>query len=258
MGELFSLDGRLALVTGSTQGLGLGMAKALSRAGARVAINGRDPARVASVVEQLCGEGHDVIAAPFDLTDPASLDSGIARLEAEGDGIDILVNNAAVLNRGAIDDYTRENWHGLMATNLEGVFFTARQAARGMRCRRRGKIINLVSLAAVSGRFDVAAYSAAKAGVLVLTRQMALEWGKENVQVNAIGPGWFLTEMVQQALKLNPQLDEWVKARTPAARWGDPARDLDGPVIFFASAASNYVSGQVVFVDGGHLAANGM
>jgi gluconate 5-dehydrogenase len=258
MSDLFSLKGRLALVTGSTQGLGLGMARALAKAGAKVAINGRAAERVDGVVERLRGEGLDVVPASFDITDPDGLEAGIAALEAAHGGVDILVNNAAVLNRGPLEDYSRESWRGVMATNLEAVFFVAQRVARGMRERKRGKIINIVSLAAVTGRYDVGAYSAAKAGLMALTRQMALEWGRENVQVNAIGPGWFMTEMVQQALKMNTALDDWVKGRTPAGRWGDPERDLEGPVLFLASAASSYVNGHTLFVDGGHLTANGM
>jgi gluconate 5-dehydrogenase len=256
--ELFDLTGRTALITGSTQGLGLGMARALSQAGAVVAINGRDPARVKGVVETLSAEGHNVRACAFDLTDHASVDTAVTAFEAEHGPIDILFNNAAVLNRGRLDTYDAESWRSLMATDLEGVFFTAQRVVRGMRERKRGKIINLVSLSAVTGRYDVGAYSAAKAGVMALTRQMALEWGRENVQVNAIGPGWFMTEMVQQAIVANPQLDIWVKERTPAGRWGDPAKDLSGLAIFLASAASDFVSGQTIFADGGHMTANGM
>jgi gluconate 5-dehydrogenase len=255
---LFDLTGRTALITGSTQGLGLGMARGLAGAGAHVLINGRDPARVGATVEALLVEGGQYSACSFDVTDPASVDEAITRFEADDQPIDILINNAAVLSRGPLDTYSAESWRGLMATNLEAPFTLSQRVARGMRERRRGKIINLISLSAVSGRCDVGAYSAAKAGLQALTRAMALEWGRENVQVNAIGPGWFMTDMVQTALKLNPQLDTWVKSRTPAGRWGDPATDLTGPAIFFASAASDYVSGQTVFVDGGHLTANGM
>jgi gluconate 5-dehydrogenase len=145
-----------------------------------------------------------------------------------------------------------------MATDLEGVFFLSQRAARGMRKRGSGKIISIASLAAVTGRFDIGAYSTAKAGLVALTRQMALEWGRDNVQVNSIGPGWFLTDMAKPAIAANPALDQWVKQRTPAGRWGDPSRDLNGAVIFLASSASDFVTGQTLFVDGGHLTANGL
>ena len=255
--ELFSLKGRTALVTGSTQGLGRGMAVALAQAGARVAINGRDAAKVAAVVAELKQEGHDVIACPFDLAEQTQMEAGIDALERAAGRIDILVNNAAVMRRVALTDMTREDWRAVMDTDLDGIMFLSQRVVRPMLERRSGKIINILSLAAVTGRLNIAAYSTAKAGLMALTRQMALEWGRSNVQVNAIGPGWFASPMSGPHIR-NKDLEAWLMNRTPAGRWGDPGRDLSGAVIFFASAASDFVMGQTVFVDGGHMTANGM
>jgi gluconate 5-dehydrogenase len=256
--DLFNLKGRTALVTGSTQGLGLGIAKGLARAGSVVAINGRNADRVASVVEGLKIDGLDMRACAFDLTQPDAVDNAITAFENAHAPIDILVNNAAIVIRGPLDDYALTDWRTVMATDLEGVLLVSQRVMRGMRERKRGKIINIASLGAVAGRYNLGCYSTAKAGLIALTRQMALEWGRDNVQINAIGPGWFMTEMVQPVIQKNPNLDTWLKERTPAGRWGDPNKDLDGAAIFLASSASDFVNGQVLYVDGGHLTSTGM
>jgi gluconate 5-dehydrogenase len=255
--ELFGLNGRTALVTGSTQGLGKGMAVALARAGARVAINGREAAKVEGVVAGLKQQGLDVIACPFDLSDQAQMEQAVDALERAAGRIDILVNNAAVMRRVALTDMTRADWRAVMDTDLDGIMFLSQRVVRPMLERRSGKIINILSLAAVTGRLNIAAYSTAKAGLMALTRQMALEWGRSNVQVNAIGPGWFASPMSGPNMR-NKELEEWLMRRTPAARWGNPDQDLSGAVIFLASPASDFVLGQSIFVDGGHMTANGM
>jgi gluconate 5-dehydrogenase len=255
--DLFGLQGRTALVTGSTQGLGTGMAVALAQAGARVAINGRDPAKVAAVVADLKQQGLDVIAAPFDLADQAQMEAGVDSLERAAGRIDILVNNAAVMRRVPLAEMTRDEWRAVMDTDLDGVMFLSQRVVRPMLERRAGKIVNILSLAAVTGRLNIAAYSTAKAGLMGLTRQMALEWGRHNVQVNAIGPGWFASPMSGPNMR-NKDLEAWLMNRTPAQRWGDPGRDLAGAVIYLASGASDFVMGQTIFVDGGHMTANGM
>jgi gluconate 5-dehydrogenase len=255
--ELLNLKGRTALVTGSTQGLGLGIAKGLASAGATVAINGRNVDRVAATVKALKSDGFDAVPCSFDLTQQADVDRAVTALEDEHSPIDILVNNAAIVIRGPLDEFSLADWRTVMATDLEGVLLVSQRVVRGMRSRKRGKIINIASLGAVSGRYNIGCYSTAKAGVVALTRHMTLEWGRDNVQINAIGPGWFMTEMVQPVIQKNPNLDTWLKERTPAGRWGDPNRDLAGAAIFLASSASDFVNGQVLFVDGGHLTSSG-
>jgi gluconate 5-dehydrogenase len=256
--DMFSLHGRTALVTGSTQGLGFGIAQALSRAGAIVAINGRSSARVEDTVKELVSAGFNARPCPFDVTDRKAMDEAITAFELNNSPIDILFNNSAVQIRGSLDNYREDDWRSLMGLNLDAVFFTAQRVARGMRDRGRGKIINMLSLSAVTGRTDVGPYAASKAAVMSLTRSMALEWGRFNIQINGIGPGWFMTKMIQPAIDRNPQLDTWLKFRTPAGRWGDPKTDLNGVAVFLSSSASDFVNGQVIFVDGGHLTSTGM
>jgi gluconate 5-dehydrogenase len=255
--NLFDLTGRVALVTGSTQGLGFGMAAALAGAGATVAINGRSQDKVDKAVADLKARGLNVVPCAFDLTDHAAFDAAVTKLEAQQGQIDILVNNAAVMRRGSLAELTLADWRAVMDTDLDAIMFLSQRVARPMLARRSGKIVNILSLAAVTGRYNIAPYSAAKAAVMALTRQMALEWGRENVQVNAIGPGWFATPMSGPHLR-NPDLEKWLMGRTPAGRWGDPDRDLSGAVVFLASSASDFVMGQTIFDDGGHMTANGL
>jgi gluconate 5-dehydrogenase len=250
---MFDLQGRNALVTGSSAGLGLGMARGLAQAGARIVLNGRDEARLAAAVRALDEAGHRVEALAFDVADDDAVRAAFARLDAEGVAIDILVNNAGNQLRKPMVDVTSEEWRHIIDTHLTAAFQVAREAARRMIARGQGgKIINIGSLASEVARATIAPYTAAKGGLKMLTRSMAAEWARHDIQANAIGPGYIESDMTKP-LMADPEFDAWVKRRTPSARWGKPD-DLVGVTVFLASAASDYVNGQIIYVDGGLLA----
>ncbi|MDM0113659.1 SDR family oxidoreductase [Variovorax sp. J22R133] len=250
---LFNLSGRTALVTGSSRGLGHGIAEALAQAGARVVLNGVDVERLAQSAESLRGKGHQVETAHFDVTDDAAVCAAFDQLDARGIAVDILVNNAGIQLRKLLVDLSVDEWDKVLRTNLTSAFLVGREAARRMIARQSGgKVINIGSLTSEAARATVAPYTAAKGGIKMLTRAMAAEWAQHGIQANAIGPGYMATEM-NTALLQNPEFDAWVKARTPARRWGRPD-ELGGTAIYLASAASDYVNGQILYVDGGMLA----
>lgn len=246
---LFSLEGRTALITGSSRGLGLAIAKGLAEAGARVVLNGVDGARLEASAEALRARGHSVSAEAFDVTDEAAVNAAFARLDAAGVAIDILVNNAGIQLRKPLVEFEAEEWRRVIDTNLTSAFFVGREAAKRMIPRGRGKIVNIGSLMSAFARPTVAPYTAAKGGIKLLTQGMAAEWAEHGIQVNAIGPGYMLTDM-NEALTSNPQFDGWVKTRTPSRRWGRP-EELVGAAVFLSSSASDYVNGQIIYVDGG-------
>ena len=250
---LFDLAGRTALVTGSSRGLGHGIAKALAEAGAKVVLNGVDAGRLAAAAEALRAEGHDVEAAAFDVADEAAVRAAFERFDAEGIEVDILFNNAGIQLRKPLVELALAEWDQVILTNLTSAFLVGREAARRMIARGRGgKVINIASLTSEAARATVAPYTAAKGGIKMLTRAMTAEWAPHNIQANAIGPGYMATEM-NTALINNPEFDGWVKSRTPTRRWGRPD-ELGGAAIFLASSASDYINGQVIYVDGGMLA----
>lgn len=250
--HLFDLTGKTALVTGSSGGLGLTMARGLAEAGAALVLNGRDEGKLAAAVRALADDGHRVSAAPFDVTDEAAVQAVFARLDAEGTAVDVLVNNAGIQFRKPLVDLAAADWRRVLETNLTSAFLIGREAAKRMIARGGGKIINIGSLTSEVARATIAPYTAAKGGIKLLTRSMAAEWAVHNIQANAIGPGYILTEM-NKALVEDPKFDAWVKARTPTGRWGTP-EDLVGAAVFLASPASAYVNGQILYVDGGMLA----
>jgi gluconate 5-dehydrogenase len=249
---LFDLTGRTALVTGSSRGLGRAMAEGLAAAGARVVINGTDAARVDAAVRELVAAGHAAEAAAFDVTDEAAVLQAFEGFDARGLAIDILVNNAGIQLRKPMLELSTAEWHKVLDTNLTSAFVVGREAARRMVVRGRGKIINIGSLTSQLARATVAPYTVAKGGIKMLTQAMAAEWAAHGVQANAIGPGYMLTDM-NQALIDNPVFDAWVKGRTPSKRWGRP-EELAGAAVFLASAASDYVNGQILYIDGGMTA----
>lgn len=251
--SLFDLTGMCVLITGSSRGLGLVLGRGLCQAGARAILNGRDAQRVAASAAELSGQGFDARGYPFDVTEVAAVEAAVAQIEADCGAIDVLVNNAGIQRRGALMDLPVSQWREVLEVNLTAPFQVARCVARGMIERKAGKIINICSLMSEVSRPTVAAYAAAKGGLKMLTRSMAVEWAQYNIQANAIGPGYFLTDMTRP-LADDAEFDAWVRARTPAGRWGRPA-ELVGAAVFLASAASNFVNGQVVYVDGGMLAA---
>ncbi len=253
MPELFDLSGKTVLVTGSTRGLGRVIAGGLADAGAHVVVNGRDGETVKSAVEEMRAAGESASAGAFDILDPDSVADGIARIESDRGTIDVLVNNAGIQKRSPLHEFSLDDWNTVLATNLTGPFIVTRAVARGMIARNSGKIINMCSLMSELGRPTIAPYAASKGGMKMLTRAMAVEWAKYNIQVNGIGPGYFITEMTR-ALADDPDFDGWIRNRTPAARWGDP-KELIGAAVFLASEASSFVNGQIIYVDGGILAA---
>lgn len=247
--SLFSLAGKTALVTGSSRGLGFSIAEGMAAAGARLLLNGVDKARLDASAATLRERGCQVDAFAFDVCDEAAVVAAFDSFDAQGIEIDILVNNAGVQFRKPMIELATEDWRRVIETNLTSAFVVGREAARRMIPRRRGKIINIGSLTSELARATVAPYTVAKGGIRMLTRAMTAEWAVHNIQANAIGPGYMLTDM-NQALIDNPAFDAWVKGRTPAGRWGKP-EELIGTAVFLASDASNYVSGQIIYVDGG-------
>jgi gluconate 5-dehydrogenase len=250
---LFDLSGRTALVTGSSRGLGRAIAEGMAKAGARLIVNGVDPARVDAAVAELQAAGHSAERAAFDVTDENAIVAAFERFDAEKIEIDILVNNVGIQMRKPLVEFTTADWRKVIETNLTSAFVAGREAAKRMMTRRRGKIINIGSLASELARPTVGPYTAAKGGIKNLTRSMAVEWAASGIQANAIGPGYMLTDM-NQALVANPDFNQWLMSRIPSKRWGRPD-ELVGAAIFLASDASNYVNGQIIYVDGGMLAA---
>ncbi len=247
--SIFDLSGRVALVTGSSRGLGRALAEGLAAAGARVIVNGVDAARVTTAVSELAAAGHAAEAAAFDVTDEAAVLRAFEGFDARGLAIDILVNNAGIQLRKPMLELSTAEWHKVLDTNLTSAFVVGREAARRMVARGHGKIINIGSLTSELARATVAPYAVAKGGIKMLTQAMAAEWAAHGVQANAIGPGYMLTDMNQPLID-NPVFDAWVKGRAPAKRWGRP-QELVGAAVFLASAASDYVNGQILYVDGG-------
>jgi gluconate 5-dehydrogenase len=242
-------SGRLALVTGSSAGIGYAIARALGRAGATLVLNGRDESRLAAAARSLRGEGLTVHEHGFDVTGREAV---IAAIDAIEDGIgpiDILVNNAGIQRRGALEDYDAATWQELMRSNLDSVFFVGQAVARKMIPRRGGRIINICSVQSELGRPGIAAYAASKGAVKMLTKGMAIDWGRYGLNVNGIGPGYFATEL-NEALVKDEKFSGWLVERTPSGRWGQ-VDELGGAAIFLASQASTFVNGHVLYVDGG-------
>ncbi len=253
--ELFKLDGRVALATGGSQGLGLAMARGLAAAGATVVINGRDEAKLARALAASAAEGVTLHSAAFDITDAAAVADQLAQINTDLGPVDILVNNAGIQRRGAIEAYDEADWHAVLDTNLTGSFLVTRAVvggSTGMIARKQGKIINICSVISEVGRKTITAYAASKGGLKMFTRALATELGAYNIQVNGIGPGYFTTEM-NRPLIADEAFNAWICERTPAGRWGDPS-ELVGTAVFLASRASDYVNGQIIYVDGGILA----
>jgi gluconate 5-dehydrogenase len=249
----FDLTDTRALVTGGGSGLGLAIARGLARAGSRVIINGRNRDKLATAARALAADGIDASVAPFDVTDADAVAAAVAGLERDGGPIDVLVNNAAMNQRKLLEQFTPEEWRALMAANLDGPFLVTRALLPAMKARRRGKIINICSLAADLGRPNIVPYAASKGALRMLTRALAVELASSNIQVNGISPGFFKTEM-NAPLIADAEFSAWVARRTPAGRWGEPP-EIAGAAVFLASSAADYVTGHVLYVDGGFSAA---
>ena len=245
----FDLSGKVALVTGAYRGLGFAIAQGLARAGATVVLNGRKQEALDQAAAALTAQKLKVATAVFDVTDRDAIDKGVTAIAAQHGSIDILFNNAGIQRRGAFADFPKDQWDEIIATNLTAPFIVSQAVAAGMIAKKRGKIIHIASLMSDLARPTVIPYTAAKGGVRQLTRGMAVELAQHNIQVNAIAPGYFATEM-NRALIDNAEFNAWVCKRTPAGRWGQPD-ELAGLAVFLASGGSNYITGQMFVVDGG-------
>ena len=247
--KLFDLSGRLALVTGSSQGIGLAIAEGLAEAGAHVVLNGRDHSKLAQAQAQLQAKGHTVHVNAFDVTDEDVVNDAISEIEAKHGAISILFNNAGMQFRTALEDYPADKWRELMRVNVESAFLVGKAVAKNMIARKQGKIINICSVQSELGRPSIAPYTATKGAIKMLTKGMCADWAKHNIQINAIGPGYFKTPL-NQALVDNPEFSSWLEKRTPAGRWGN-VDELIGAAVFLASDASSFVNGHILYVDGG-------
>lgn len=252
MSALFDLTGRTALVTGSVRGIGYALAEGLAAEGARVIVNSRQQTAVDEAVGKLQAKQYQALGKAFDVADEAAVVAAFTEFDRDGIEVDILINNAGIQFRKPIVELELKDWQRVIDTNLTSAFIVGKEAAKRMIVRGRGgKIINIGSLTSEAGRATVAPYTAAKGGIKMLSRAMAAEWAQYNIQANSIGPGYILTEM-NEALINNVDFDAWVKNSNPAGRWGKP-EELVGTAVYLASAASSYVNGQIIYVDGGWL-----
>lgn len=248
--KLFDLTGRIALVTGSSKGIGFAIAEALAEAGAQVVLNGRDRDALSRAQADLAERrGFAVEIKAFDVTDPVAVTEGVAEIEREIGPIEILFNNAGMQHRTPLHEFPLEAWVKITTVNLDSVFFVGQAVARHMIPRGHGKIINVCSVQSELARPGIAPYTATKGAVKMLTKGMATDWGKLGLQINGLGPGYFRTEL-NQALVDDPTFSGWLATRTPAGRWGEVA-ELGGAAVFLASDASSFVNGHILYVDGG-------
>ena len=248
---MFDLTGKVAVVTGGNGGIGLGMAQGLAKAGARVVIAARNAQKSVAAVETLKALGSDSFALAVDVTDEGSVQALFAQLAARCGRLDILVNNAGTTVRKPVDQLALAEWNQVMDTNLTSAFLCCRAAHPQMKAAGGGKIINIGSMMSIFGAPYAPAYGASKGGIVQLTRAMAASWAADGIQVNAVLPGWIQTDLTDGARAQVPGLNERVIARTAAGRWGQPD-DLAGIAVFLASAASDFVTGTAIPVDGGY------
>lgn len=257
MNSLFDLTGKLVLITGATHGLGMAMAEGLGAAGAKLAITGHSSQeKLDTAVATLRDKGFDVQGYLFDVTRESEVNEMTGVIEQGQGPIDILVNNAGIIRRVPLLEMEIDEWNRVLETNLTGVFTMTRPVVRRMIERGAGKVINICSMMSELGRDSVAAYAAAKGGLKMLTRNMATEWARHNIQVNGIGPGYFATSQTAPIRVDGHPFNDFIISRTPAGRWGDP-EDLQGAAVFLSSRASDFVNGQILYVDGGILATIG-
>jgi len=254
--DLFSLEGKNALVTGATHGLGMAIATALAEAGAQIVVNDLNQEKLDAAIEAYKAKGIDAKGYLFDVTNEQAVIDAVETIENEVGPIGILVNNAGIIKRVPMQDMEVKDYRQVIDIDLVGPFIMGKYVGRKMIERREGKIINMCSMMSELRRNDVCAYASAKGGLKMLTKNMATEWAKFGVQTNGIGPGYFATSQTEAIRVDGHPFNEFIINRTPAARWGDP-EDLAGTAVFLASKASDFVNGHVVYVDGGILATIG-
>lgn len=254
---LFDLTGKVALVTGSTHGLGMAMAKAMGKAGARIVVNGNSSQeKIDKALIEYKNEGIDAVGYKFNVADENEVIKAIQQIKDEVGPIDILMNNAGIIKRTPLDEMEVADFKQVIDIDLVSPFIMSKHVVKDMMARKKGKIINICSMMSELGRNTVGAYAAAKGGLKMLTQNMATEWAKHNIQINGIGPGYFATSQTAPIRVDGHPFNEFIINRTPASKWGDPD-DLGGAAIFLASEASNFVNGHVLYVDGGILATIG-
>ncbi|TRW99643.1 SDR family oxidoreductase [Paracoccus sp. M683] len=247
--SLFDLTGKRALITGSSQGIGLALAQGLAAAGAEIVLNGRDPGKLEAAADGLRADGYSTSILAFDVTDHAAARAAVDGYEADHGAIDILINNAGMQHRAPLEDFPEDAFQRLLQTNIASVFNVAQPVARHMIARRAGKIVNIASVQTALARPGIAPYTATKGAVANLTKGMATDWAKYGLNCNAIAPGYFDTPL-NAALVADPAFTDWLTKRTPAGRWGQ-LPELIGAAIFLSSQASSFVNGTTIFVDGG-------
>ncbi len=245
----FRLDGQLALVTGSSTGIGYALARGLAQAGARVVLNGRDTARLAAALAALQAEGLAVESRAFDVCDAVAAEAAVAEIEAEHGALDILINNAGITRRGAFHEMPIADWQAVLRTNVDSAFIVGQAVARRMVARGRGNIINICSVMSEVGRPGTAAYAASKGALKMLTKGMAIDLAPHGIRVNGIGPGYFQTELTA-GLVADETFNAWLINRTPARRWGQ-VDELAPVAVFLASDAARIINGHILYVDGG-------
>ena len=254
--NLFNLEGKTALITGAVHGLGMAMAKGLANAGATIVVNDLSQAAIDNALKEYKADGIDAHGYVFNVTDEAQVIAAIKQIESEVGPIDILINNAGIIKRIPMIEMEVEDFAAVINVDLISPFIVSKTVVKGMIARGGGKIINICSMMSELGRDSVSAYAAAKGGLKMLTKNMATEWAKFNIQTNGIGPGYFATSQTAPIRVDGHPFNDFIISRTPAARWGDP-EDLQGTAVFLASKASDFVNGHVVYVDGGILATIG-
>lgn len=256
MTNLFNLKGKRALITGGTHGLGLAMAEGLAQAGAELVVTGTTPSKMEEALSYYKSKGYVASGYLFDVTNEKTAAENVALIIKEQGQIDILINNAGIIKRELAIDMAVSDFRQVIEVDLIGPFIMSQLVAKQMIERQSGKIINICSMMSELGRTNVSAYAAAKGGLKMLTRNLATEWAKYNIQVNGIGPGYFATSQTEPIRVNGNPFNDFIISRTPAGRWGDP-EDLAGATVFLASEASKFVNGQVIYVDGGILATIG-
>jgi gluconate 5-dehydrogenase len=254
--DLFNLTGKVALITGGTHGLGMAMAEGLASAGAQLIITSTTPSKLDEALKYYLSKGYKASGYIFDVTDEKIASEKIQQIEQEHSKIDILVNNAGIIKRVLAIDMEIEDFRRVIDVDLVGPFIISKLVAKGMIKRKAGKIINICSMMSELGRDNVSAYASAKGGLKMLTKNLATEWAKHNIQVNGIGPGYFATSQTEPIRVDGNPFNDFIIQRTPTGRWGNP-EDLAGTTIFLASEASNFINGQIIYVDGGILATIG-